>query len=197
MAVSLIGLAVIPSLTVKLAPSRALPSLTVRFNMRGSSSRIIEMEVTSKLEAMLARINGVKNIKSTSGNNYGSITLELDKHASMDMVRFEASTIVRQTWPSLPNSTSYPVIYVNLPDENSARPFIPYTIDAMVPPIVIQRYAEEHIKPVLTQVPDLYKIEVYGATPMDWLLEYDINQLDALGITVSDVKIAIESHNKK
>ncbi|MDR1224175.1 MAG: efflux RND transporter permease subunit [Tannerella sp.] len=196
-AVSLIGLAVIPSLTVKLSPSHALPSLTVRFNMSGSSARIVEMEATSRLEAMLARISGVKNIKSTSGNNYGSITLELDKYASMDIVRFEASTIVRQTWPSLPGSTSYPVIYVNLPDESSARPFISYNIDAMAPPVVIQRYAEEHIKPVLAQIPDIYKVDVYGATPTEWLLEYDINQLDALGLTVPDLRNAIESYNKR
>jgi multidrug efflux pump subunit AcrB len=196
-AVSLIGLAVIPSLTVKLSPSRTLPSLTVRFDMSGSSARIVEMEVTSRLEAMLARIDGVKSIKSTSGNNYGSITLELDKHASMDIVRFEASTIVRQTWTSLPASVSYPAIYVNLPDENSSRPFISYNIDAMVPPIVIQQYAEERIKPALAQIPDIYKIDISGATPMEWMLEYDINQLDALGITVADIRDVIESYNRK
>ena len=196
-AISLIGLASIPSLTVKLSPSRTLPSLTVSFNMPGNSARIVEMEVTSKLEAMLARINGVKNIRSTSGNNYGRITLELDKHASMDIIRFEASTIIRQTWPSLPPATSYPVIYVNRPDEETARPFLVYNIDAMVPPIVIQRYAEEHIKPLLAQLSGIYKIDVSGATPMEWMIEYDINQLDALGITVNDIREAIEAHNKK
>ena len=196
-AISLIGLASIPSLTVKLSPSRTLPSLTVSFNMPGNSARIVEMEVTSKLEAMLARISGVKNIRSTSGNNYGRITLELDKHASMDIIRFEASTIVRQTWPSLPPSASYPVIYVNRPDEETARPFLVYNIDAMVSPIVIQRYAEEHIKPILAQLPGIYKIDVTGATPMEWMIEYDINQLDALGITVRSIREAIESYNKK
>jgi multidrug efflux pump subunit AcrB len=196
-AVSLVGLAVIPSLTVKLAPSRTLPSLTVRFNMTGSSARIVEMEVTSKLEAMLARIGGVKNIRSTSGNNYGSITLELDRHTPMDIVRFEASTIVRQTWPGLPGSVSYPVIYVNLPDENSSRPFISYNIDAMVSPPVIQRYAEEHIKPALAQIPDIYKVDIYGATPMEWMIEYDINRLDALGITVEALREAIEAYSRK
>ena len=197
MAVSLIGLTSIPSLTVKLSPSRTLPSLTVSFNMPGNSARIVEMEVTSKLEAMLARINGVKNIRSTSGNNFGRITLELDKHASMDIIRFEASTIIRQTWPGLPSSVSYPVIYVNRPDEESARPFLVYNIDAMVSPIVIQRYAEEHIKPLLAQLPGIYKIDVTGATPMEWVLEYDINQLDALGITVNSIRDAINSYNRK
>ncbi|MDR2121000.1 MAG: efflux RND transporter permease subunit [Tannerella sp.] len=196
-AVSLIGLAVIPSLTVKLSPSRTLPGLTVRFNMHGSAARIVEMEATSKLEAMLARIHGVKNIKSTSGNDYGSITLELDKHASMDVVRFEASAIVRQTWSSLPASVSYPVIYVNLPDENSSRPFISYNIDATAPPSVIRQYAEERIKPALAQIPGIYKTDISGATPMEWLLEYDIHQLDALGLTVADLRNAVESHNRR
>ena len=196
-AISLVGLAVIPKLTVKLAPSRTLPSLTVSFGMSNSSARIVEMEVTSKLEAMLGRINGVKNIRSTSGNNYGNITIELDKRASMDIVRFEASTIIRQTWASLPPNVSYPVIYVNRPDEASARPFITYNINATVPPILIQQYAEEHIKPVLAQIPGIYKVDVTGATPMEWLLEYDILQLDVLGITVNSIRDAISSYNMK
>jgi multidrug efflux pump subunit AcrB len=196
-AVSLVGLAVIPYLTVKLSPSRTLPSLTVSFNMPGNSARIVEMEATSKLEAMLARINGVKSINSTSGNNYGEITLGLDKHASMDVARFEASTIIRQTWPSLPPSANYPTITVDRPDEESARPFIVYSIDAAVSPIIIQQYAEERIKPILAQLPGIYRIDVSGSTPMEWMLEYDISQLDALGITVNNIMDAINSYNRK
>ena len=40
---------------VKLAPSRTLPGLTVSFSMPGNSSRVIEAEVTSKLEEMCIR----------------------------------------------------------------------------------------------------------------------------------------------
>jgi multidrug efflux pump subunit AcrB len=155
------------------------------------------MEVTSKLEAMLARIGGLKNINSTSGNNYGRITLELDKHTSMDMVRFEASTIIRQTWPSLPSSVSYPSIYVNVPDAETSREFMVYNIDAMVSPIIIRQYAEEHIKPLLAQIPGIYKIDVSGATPMEWLLEYDITRLDALGISPNAIRNAINAYNQK
>lgn len=95
--VALVGVALIPLLPVKLNPSRTLPGFSVGFSMPGTSARVIEMEVTSKLEAMLARIKGVKRINSTSGNGWGSIAIELDKHANMDAVRFEASTIIRQT----------------------------------------------------------------------------------------------------
>ena len=107
---ALVGVALIPLLPVKLNPSRSLPGFTVGFSMPGTSSRVVEMEVTSKLESMLARIRGVKNLNSTSGNGFGRITVELDKHADVDAVRFEASTIIRQTWSQLPDGVSYPTI---------------------------------------------------------------------------------------
>ena len=88
------------------------------------------MEVTSKLESMLARIRGVKRLNSTSGNGYGNITVELDKHADVEAVRFEASTIIRQTWPQLPEGVSYPTIHMKVPDENASRPFMSFTLNA-------------------------------------------------------------------
>ena len=144
---ALVGVALIPLLPVKLNPSRTLPGFTVGFSMPGTSSRVVEMEVTSKLESMLARIRGVKRLNSTSGNGFGNITVELDKHADVDAVRFEASTVIRQTWPQLPDGVSYPTIRMRAPDENASRPFMSFTLNAPSTPILIQQYAEEHIKP--------------------------------------------------
>ena len=88
---ALVGLALVPMLPVKLNPSRTLPGFTVRFSMPGTSSRVVEMEATSKLESMLARIKGVKAMYSTSGNGYGSITVDLDKHADVDVLKLPQS----------------------------------------------------------------------------------------------------------
>ena len=74
---ALVGLALVPMLPVKLNPSRTLPGFTVRFSMPGTSSRVVEMEATSKLESMLARIKGVKAMYSTSGNGYGWINMRM------------------------------------------------------------------------------------------------------------------------
>ena len=194
---SLVGLALMPMLPVKLSPSRTLPGLTVSFSMPGNSSRVIEAEVTSRLEAMLTRVKGVKNVYSTSDNGSGSITLEMDKHADMDATRFEVSTIVRQTWPQLPDGVSYPQITARRSNENATRPFITYTLNAPATPILIQRYAEENIKPVLGQLKGIYKVDLTGATPMEWQLEYDNVQLASLGITLSDIQSAIVGHYEK
>ena len=194
---SLIGGVLVPLLLVKLAPSRTLPGLTVSFSMPGNSSRVIEAEVTSKLEAMMARVKGIRKVNSTSDNGRGSITLELDKHADIDATRFEVSTLIRQTWPQLPEGVSYPQISTRRSDDKAARPFITYTLNAPANPILIQRYAEENIKPVLGQLKGIYKVELNGATPMEWQLEYDSEQLSRLGITLSAVQQAINRHYEK
>ena len=194
---ALVGLALVPMLPVELNPSRTLPGFTVRFSMPGTSSRVVEMEATSKLESMLARIKGVKAMYSTSGNGYGSITVDLDKHADVDAVRFEASTIIRQTWSQLPSGVSYPYIDMKVPDENASRPFLSFTLNAPSTPILIQQYAEEHIKPRLAQLQGIYKIDLSGATPMEWRLEYDSEQLRTLGVSISDIRQAIQLHYNK
>ena len=194
---SLVGLALMPLLPVKLSPSRTLPGLTVSFTMPGNSSRVIEAEVTSRLEAMLSRVKGVKGVNSTSDNGSGSITLEMDKHADMDATRFEVSTIVRQTWPQLPEGVSYPQIHASRSNENADRPFMTYTLNAPSAPILIHRYAEEHIKPALGQLKGVYKVDLTGATPMEWQLEYDNVQLSQLNISLTDIQQAIYGHYEK
>ncbi len=195
--VALAGIAFIPLLPVKLSPSRTLPRLTVNYTMPGNSARVIEMEVTSRLESMLARIKGIREINSTSGNGWGYVTIELDKHTDIDAARFEASTIIRQTWPQLPDGLSYPALSMTRPDDKDETPFMTYTLNAAATPIIIQRYAENQIKPRLSGIPGIYRIDISGATPMEWRLEYDSRQLSTLGITLNDIQTAISQYYNK
>jgi len=191
---ALVGAALLPLLPVRLYPSRVNPSLTVSFSLPNSSARVIEMEVTSKLEAMLARMKGVRSISSRSYNGSGSISVSLDKHANIEAIRFEAATIVRQAWPELPDGTSYPQVRVNSPGDNAQRPFLTYTLNASAPPALIQQYAEEHIQPALARIKGVYQVSVSGAMPMEWQLEYDPHQLVTLGLTPGDIQSAVSGH---
>ncbi|MDR1584413.1 MAG: efflux RND transporter permease subunit [Prevotellaceae bacterium] len=194
---TLAGLALMPFLPVKLAPSQTLPAMNVDFSFSGSAAQVVEMEATSKLEAMLARIKGVENISSTSGNGWGGINIRFNKHTNIDIARFEVSTVIRQTWPFLPEGVSYPTISMSRSDEKSNRPFISYTVHAPANPIIIQLYTENHIKPKLAQIPGVNKIDVSGAMPMEWRIEYDSKQLETLGITVWEIQSALQNSFSK
>ncbi len=176
---ALAGIALLPLLPVKLSPSHSLPKITISFSMHSSAPRVVEMEATSKLEAMLTRVKGIKNIYSRSGNGWGNITLEFDKHTSIDVARFETSTIIRQAWNELPKSVSYPYLSIS-----------------RVQPIFIQNYAEDVIKTKLSSVKGIYRIDVTGATPSEWQLEYDSDVLQSVNVSIADIQNAVQLYYK-
>lgn len=188
---SLVGLALVPLLPVKLSPSHDMPGLSVSFSMPGNSARVVETEVTSRLEGMLSRVSGIKNITSVSDNDGGYISIGLDKHTDMDATRFEVSTLIRQLWSQLPDGVSYPQISTRRSDDKASRPFMTYTLNAPATPVIIQKYGEERIKPMLSALNGVYKVELSGATPMEWRIVYDIVQLEHIGISVQDILSAI------
>ena len=191
---SLAGLALMPLLPVKLAPSQALPAISVHFHLPGNSARVVEMEATSKLEAMFARIKGIQSIHSTSGNGWGRINIRFNKHTDIDVARFEVSNIIRQTWQFMPEGATYPTISVSQSDNNAARPFLTYIVNAPANPINIHVFTENNIKPKLAQISGVNQIDVTGAMPMEWRLEYDYKQLETLGITVREIQSAIQGY---
>ena len=192
--IALVGAAMLPLLTVRLNPLHYNPTIAVGFSMYGSSARVVEMEVTSKLEGLLARMKGVRGINSNSYNGGGNIWVYLDKHSNIESLRLEASSIIRQAWPDLPDGTSYPQVTVNTPNEGKLSPFLTYTINAPETPASIQKYAEEYIQPLLSRIKGVYKVGVSGASPMEWRLTYNPHQLETLGITYSDIQIALGSY---
>ena len=191
---SLVGLALIPFLPTKLSPSQTLPYISVYFNMPQNSSQVVEIEVTSVLEAMFARMKGLKNISSVSGNGWGQINLALDKHTDMDAARFEVSTIIRQTWPYLPSTVRYPSLSLRRSENNADLPFLTYTINSPNNPSQIQYFAESKIKPKLAQIEGVSQVLVSGAMPLEWRLEYNAKQLEELNLNVNHIQSAIQNY---
>jgi multidrug efflux pump subunit AcrB len=193
-AIAILGCAVIPLLPVKLSPSDTLPAITISYKVTGSSPRVVESDVTCKFESMLSRIEGVKHIKSTSSNSSGRINLEFDRNTDMQIARFDVATVVRQAWSNMPQNVNYPHIYVRQADNDASRPFMSYTINADEPSSSIMAYADNNIKPALSQIPDISQVELSGATPKEWRIEYDTKQLEALGISLSTIQSALSEY---
>lgn len=183
-----------PLLPVKLFPSRQMPAIGVTYTMPNTAPRVIEQEVTSKIEGAIARIPGIRRIDSESRNGGGWVSIELDRHADIDALRFEVSSAVRQLWPSLPEGLSYPHVTTRHSKDESTEPFISYTVTSPKSPIAIQQYIEDNIKPRLADIDGVEKIDIHGATPMRWLLEFSPRTLALHGVTTDDISHAISRH---
>ncbi len=195
-AIALIGMVLLPKLTVKLYPARYTPQLSVGFVMTGSSARVVEVEVTSKLEALLGKIKGVKSIYSESNNDRGYINLSLDEHSSIEKVRLEASSLIRQVWQQLPENTSYPSISLSHPEgAQKSDIFLSYDISAPIQSSLIRQWIEKEIRPRLSTIDGINKIQISEGRQMEWNLEYDENKISAIGITYENILSAIQDYN--
>ncbi|MBP1617081.1 MAG: multidrug efflux pump protein [Bacteroidetes bacterium] len=191
---TLLGFFFIPKLSFKLNPSRKQPVVNIRFSMSGQSPRIVEMEVTSKLEAMLNRVRGIESLQSYSRQNGGGITIKLSEHVDAEMTRFEMSTIVRQAWQSMPEGVSYPSIEMSGVSDEAGRPFLQYTINAPYSPVEIQEYANDNIRNKIAVLKGVNSVDVYGAGKNIYRLEYDYRNLQSFGIKLDDIRKAINTY---
>jgi multidrug efflux pump subunit AcrB len=185
------GLALIPLLPYKLKPSDTLPSVTVSYTWSGADPRTIEQEVTTILEGAFNRVRGVKKTSTSSSVGKGSVTIDFDNTVNFDAIRFEIASLVRQLYPTFPTRVSYPQISVRRPDKESSGPILSYTLNAPTAPYLIQKYAENKISPAISSIKGIEDIKVYGATPMEWVMEYDIDWLKTMQVTTSDIQTAL------
>ena len=141
---SIVGLSLISFLNIQLTPSTKISLVEVSYYWPNASPRIIEKEVTSKLEGLLNSINGVKEITSDSDWGQGRIKIKFKNGSDIDAVRFEVSNIIRQSYSSLPKNVSYPDISLSIPGEKK-NPILSYTVNSKQSPYLIEKYINNKI----------------------------------------------------
>jgi multidrug efflux pump subunit AcrB len=193
---SIIGASLIPLLSVQLTPTRSNKSLSVYFGWQDASAKVMEQEVTSKLEGMFNTVHGINSISSTSRKGSGSISMDFKKYVDMDAVRFEVANLIRQSYSELPEGVSYPSLSKSTANENTS-PIVSYSINASESPHYIKKFTENHILPKLTSIKGVNKVDVYGAAPFEWVIEYDTKKLYQLNISVGDIQNVISTYLQK
>lgn len=189
-----IGAAMIPLLNVQYSPTSRQKHLEVRFSWVGASARVVEQEVTSKLEGVIAPISGIQDMSSVSRKNGGAITLSFKKDANLDAIRFEISSKIKQIYGTLPEGVRYPSLSTSTSGEY-VPPILTYTINANLPTWQIQQYAQKNIAEPLSRIAGIKQVDVNGATPFEWVITFDPERCNTVGITGDDITAALASES--
>lgn len=192
-----IGAALIPMLRIAYKPTpKQGDELNVSFNWPGASPRVIEQEITSKIEGMVSSVVGVEKTSSTSSYGSGNVAIKLKENANISAVRFEISSLLKQVAGKLPEGAGYPSLSggdVGSGMKQSSRQVLSYIINADMDPAYIQNYVERNIKPYLTQIDYVREITVSGA-PQTYLdIEYDPIELHNYGLESSIITSGLQN----
>ncbi|AWW31240.1 AcrB/AcrD/AcrF family protein [Echinicola strongylocentroti] len=179
---AIIGFALVPRLTVELNPREQQPVLSVSFGVSQAAPELVEKLGTAPLEGLFSQLSELKKIESVSNYSSGQVTLRFDKHTDMEFKKFEVASLIRQVYPSLDQKVSYPLIYQSA-QRNEEPPILQYSINAPFAPFEIKKVTEDVLKSVLTRFDEVEEIQVYGANDLQLYVTYDIQKLQAFGLT--------------
>ncbi len=189
---TIVGAGMIPLLNLQYSPTQKEGELSVSYSWNGAPSKLVESEVTSRLEGLIVSVSGVKEIESTSRKGGGVINVVLKDKNQIERIRFEIATLLRQTYNKLPYGVSYPNISVATGGSN-VEPILTYTINSELPTQQIEQYAQEFIVKELSLVEGVSSVELTGATPFYQELKFNPSQMHSLGISISELVTAVRA----
>jgi hydrophobic/amphiphilic exporter-1 (mainly G- bacteria), HAE1 family len=191
-AIVVLGLASYSGLGLDLMPKTDSPMVFVRTNLPGASSEEIESQITKPVEEVVNTIAGIDELRSSSnqGNSQVMIqfVLERDIESAVQDVRDKVATIVNQ----FPLDTLPPVIQKMDPDSN---PILTIAVSGDRSQKEISQIVDKKIKQVLETVANVGEVTFTGDRPREIQLLLNADRMNAYGLTVDQVRFAVQRQN--
>ena len=95
-------------MTTDLLPNMNMPYMMVITTYPGASPEKVETELTDVIENGVGTVNGVKEVTSTSSENYSMVVLEFEDDTNMDSAMVKVTSAVNQL--DLPDNVDNPMV---------------------------------------------------------------------------------------
>src|SRR3954470_15084012 len=180
------------SLGLDLMPKTDAPVVSVQANLPGASAEEIETQITKRIEEAVNTISGIDELRASSdqGNSRVTInfTLERDIESATQDVRDKLAQIVNQ----FPRDTRPLQITKMDPD---AQPIFGFAVYGPRAPKEITEIAEKRVKQDLETVRDVGSVGYNGERKREIQLLLNADRLSAYGLTVDQVRNAVQRQN--
>ena len=193
-AIILFGIIGYTFLGVREFPSIDPAQISVRTSYAGANADIIESQITEPLEKAINSIDGIRNITSSSNQGSSNITIEFELEKDLEEAANDVRDKVSQALRSLPQDIDAPPV-VSKADADS-EPIITMTVQSATRnPLELSDYAENVIAERLQTIPGVSSVQIWGQKKYAMRLWIDPVKLNSYGVTVSDVRNALDSQN--
>lgn len=174
----ILGFVSLSSMTTDLLPSMSLPYLLVITTYPGASPEKVESTVCEPMESALGTIKGVKNVYSTSSENYGLVQLEFVDGTDMDSAMVKVSSALDTVQAGLPDECGTPSI-MEISMDMMASVYLAVSCDGMD----IQetsRFVEDVVTPYLERQDGVTSVSSLGSVENTLVVELSQDKVDAL-----------------
>lgn len=173
-------------------PEVSLPTVFVNTPYFGNSAMEIENLVTRPIEKEIKSITGLKNVKSTSLQDFSVITAEFETWVDIDEATQKVKDAVDKAKSDLPNDlTQDPDVFdVNL----SELPIVTVNLSGQFTNDELRDFAE-YLQEKIETIDEVSSAEIKGGLDREVRIDVDMARMDALQITFMDIENAMKWEN--
>lgn len=190
----LIGLVCLPLLQVENLPPIAPGRVTVRATYPGAGPEVVEQGVTALLEQQLNGLERLDSIRSTSSANGSSITLGFeggDPELNQINTQNEVAVITRQ----LPAPVARFGVQVRRSSDDLLM-VLSFSADPkLYGETFLSGWLDQVVKERLQRVPGVGNVTLSGGNSLAFRLWLNPAQLEERGLTITDVRAALQQQN--
>ena len=185
------GLGALMGIEVRELPDVDEPIVSVRGNYPGASPETLDAEVTSVVEAAVARVNGIKSLRSSSEENnfriHATFNPDINLIDAANDVREAVSRVERDLPDDVENLT---VVKADAEAESIVNLAVwsdTLQIDALT------QVVEDQVIPELTSVDGVADVGLFGEQEQVLRVKLDPMKLASFGLSVADVARVMEN----
>jgi HAE1 family hydrophobic/amphiphilic exporter-1/multidrug efflux pump len=181
-------------LGVREFPSIDPAQINVRTNYTGANADIIESQITEPLEKAINSIDGIRNITSSSNQGSSNINIEFKLEKNLEEAANDVRDKVSQAVRSLPQDIDAPPVVSKADADSDA--IISMTVQSDTKNVLeLSDYAENVIAERVQTIPGVSGVQIWGQKRYSMRIWMDPIKLNSYGLTVSDVRNALDNQN--
>lgn len=190
--ITVLGLSAYRTMPKESFPEIVIPTVYVGTPYPGNSPVDMENLITRPIEKELKSLNDVKDIKSTSVQDFSSIVIEFNPGIEISKAIQDVKDAVDKAKSELPtdldqdpnvvevNTSDFPIMNVNISGDYSETE--------------LKKFGE-YLEDEIEKLPEISKADLAGTVEREIQINADPYKMEATGVTFNDISGAVQSEN--
>ena len=183
----------------RFAPYVQSPQIGVVTMMPGLSAQDMELNVSKPIEEQMVSIKGVRYIRSTSQEGLSLVTLEFPYGTDMASAQNDVQALLNVTQALLPQTGANLKPSFIVPIDPLNLPILSLSLrgdaDKGWDEVRVREFADNEVVRRLKAVPNVYAVVPFGGYRRQLQVIVDRTKLAAYGLSILDVRDAIDKYN--
>lgn len=190
--ITLAGIMSYNSLPKENFPEVVFPQILVNTIYAGTSPKDMENLVTKHIEKQVKSINGVKQVSSSSIQDFSMINIEFNTDVDVPIAKQRVKDAVDKARKDLPNDLTREPEVIDI--DVSQMPIMNVHLSGDYPLDKLKDYADD-LKDKIEGLKEITRCDIVGALDKEIQIDVDMYKMQAADVTMRDIETAVKYEN--